>query len=571
MRAVQEAQEHEVRSRRHAKPSDFFVKSKTTLLWLLFNICCGRRDDGQGEFVNPAVLHGSTLHLLPNESFVCHELAVRAVKATGASALRVALLPPQLALPSWLLEVLESAPFLLPLSVRQSLATFIAGGARRSLYQAVSVNGADLGSCRIVSAEWARAFGNRPKTKETIRRGDHLLSDASKALWMAAEQRASMMFEFEGDKGTGLGPTVQFFSQVAKAMCESSLGLWRATGDGTVSVPPEGLYPRPRPVSFSLVEGESAPVPHPSPLPPHLEKLYYICGAAAARAFLDGRVFPLPLSAALWQHLRSRALFTRRRAFGAADMGLIDESVANVLRVLAGNQAKRARTEGDAPHSPPDEELAAMCLTFVVPGQEDVELILNGAETEVSPTNVVEFCRSLVRVMGTVSVSAAIDAFERGFSDVVPLYASVPMGPREFDAQIGGIATSATEPLWTRDELKRCITGNHGYNRDSVEVQLLVEVLLGFSPMEQSDFLNFCTGCPRLPVGGMTALGHITVVRKDPLQGEEKTKAGPAVLGLPSVNTCFKYLKLPPYADVATMRDCLLKAIRGSVDSFDLS
>ena len=42
-------------------------------------------------------------------------------------------------------------------------------------------------------------------------------------------------------------------------------------------------------------------------------------------------------------------------------------------------------------------------------------------------------------------------------------------------------------------------------------------------------------------------------------------------LGLPSVNTCFKYLKLPPYPSKEELKEKLLKAVNLSGDGFDLS
>jgi hypothetical protein len=63
------------------------------------------------------------------------------------------------------------------------------------------------------------------------------------------------MFEFEGDKGTGQGPTMQFFTKVAEHLSREGRGLWRGdlrsvttpTGEKKVThvkVPAEGLYPR---------------------------------------------------------------------------------------------------------------------------------------------------------------------------------------------------------------------------------------------------------------------------------------------------------------------------------------
>lgn len=75
-----------------------------------------------------------------------------------------------------------------------------------------------------------------------------------------------------------------------------------------------------------------------------------------------------------------------------------------------------------------------------------------------------------------------------------------------------------------------------------------------FAPKEQSKFLEFCTGCPRLPVGGLAKIGKIIVVKKDvEVSGSRGGETpGDQYPELPSVNTCFKYLKLPRWSTRST-------------------
>ena len=74
----------------------------------------------------------------------------------------------------------------------------------------------------------------------------------------------------------------------------------------------------------------------------------------------------------------------------------------------------------------------------------------------------------------------------------------------------------------------------------------LVEILEELSMEEQRAFLQFVTGAPRLPTGGLAALSpKLTIVRKH-------TSTGVGSLcdrDLPSVMTCANYLKLPPYTN----------------------
>ena len=74
----------------------------------------------------------------------------------------------------------------------------------------------------------------------------------------------------------------------------------------------------------------------------------------------------------------------------------------------------------------------------------------------------------------------------------------------------------------------------------------LVEILEELSMEEQRAFLQFVTGAPRLPTGGLAALSpKLTIVRKHTSTGVGSL----CDMDLPSVMTCANYLKLPPYTN----------------------
>lgn len=47
------------------------------------------------------------------------------------------------------------------------------------------------------------------------------------------------------------------------------------------------------------------------------------------------------------------------------------------------------------------------------------------------------------------------------------------------------------------------IKADHGFNLDSKSVRNLLQVMSELSPEERRDFLQFITGSPKLPIGGM--------------------------------------------------------------------
>jgi E3 ubiquitin-protein ligase TRIP12 len=93
----------------------------------------------------------------------------------------------------------------------------------------------------------------------------------------------------------------------------------------------------------------------------------------------------------------------------------------------------------------------------------------------------------------------------------------------------------------------------------------LLEVIQEFEGHQRRAFLQFITGSPRLPPGGLAALNpKLTVVRKQHNSNEADDD-------LPSVMTCANYLKLPPYSSKDKMREKLLYAITEGQGSFHLS
>lgn len=81
-----------------------------------------------------------------------------------------------------------------------------------------------------------------------------------------------------------------------------------------------------------------------------------------------------------------------------------------------------------------------------------------------------------------------------------------------------------------------------------------VSVLVGLNGEERKAFVQFVTGCPSLPPGGLGNLHpKLTIVRKVGRYEDE---------GYPSVNTCVHYLKLPEYSSEDILYQRLMAATK---------
>ena len=108
---------------------------------------------------------------------------------------------------------------------------------------------------------------------------------------------------------------------------------------------------------------------------------------------------------------------------------------------------------------------------------------------------------------------------------------------------------------------------DHGYTVDSESVRNLFLIMAEYDQDDQRAFLQFVTGCPRLPIGGFKSLSP-------PLTIVKKTFDSPEVRPddyLPSVMTCANYLKLPDYSTKEIMREKLRLAAAEGQYCFHLS
>lgn len=629
------------------KPSPFEQQPEVQLLLLLREMFVGRSDKDAAKGGDPASV------AFPN--IVSNELAALVVKSFHASALRVAILPLFFAVPRWVSFIIREAPFLLPLSLREKITRFACYGARRSLWHHIrklnlfplcTPNG--LAEPMETPVEWHQQLcanaDQQHGHKFTVHR-DRIAEDALRILRGSCELRFPITIEFEGDKGTGMGPTIQFYSLIARhALQPEVVGtFWRSgqelasaaveTGSPVVVPPSEGLFPASIPVEVDEHDSDLDILMHNSSFrsgrggsvgdggveeqqyktvscatfpnqtsPPRIssdsEQFYYFMGCALGRAFCDERIVPLALSSMVLEWIRigpppvylavpaqravdSMNLLAPYR-LGIEDVAKIDEPLARHLTYLRKLCSSQRRPAGDLPL---EQEIANLALSFTLPGDDSFSLLcprtsstkaITDAEV-VTAENLPQYIQRVCDCVAFESIAIPMRHMWWGFTDVVNHEGLQMLELDELGAILLGDTLHPSEPLWTREELVAVMVPDHGYSRESPQIQHLLDILLqDMSPHMQRQFLEFCTGCPRLPLGGLRSIGTITVVRRSGEDGHVATiVAGGTTDGnewpLPSVNTCFRYVKLPPYPTKEIMRDKLFRAITHCGTSFELS
>lgn len=209
-----------------------------------------------------------------------------------------------------------------------------------------------------------------------------------------------------------------------------------------------------------------------------------------------------------------------------------------------------------------------LCLTFTLPGTENIELVRNGHKKEVTESNMKEFVRSTLNCLFNDSVKLQVNAFRKGLNNVFKMEALKCFLFEELEGLISGEDSHSHKGLlkWNKKTLMENVIPDHGYNIASQTFLYFIDYMEGLDKEELRNFLMFITGSPRLPLGGLKSLRpHLTVVKRTCDEGEDPDNF------LPSVMTCQNYVKLPEYSSLEVLRTKMNYAVKEGVNSFNLS
>ncbi|EEF31560.1 hect ubiquitin-protein ligase, putative [Ricinus communis] len=488
-------------------------------------------------------------------------------------------------LPSWCYQLTKACPFLFPFETRRQYFYSTAFGLSRALYRLQQQQGADgHGSAN----EREVRVGRLQRQKVRVSR-NRILDSAAKVMEMYSSQKAVLEVEYFGEVGTGLGPTLEFYTLLSHDLQKVVLGMWRSNSssdkpsmeideDGNkngkvnncsdamgadVVQAPLGLFPRPWPPSADASEGSQFY---------KAVEYFRLVGRVMAKALQDGRLLDLPLSTAFYKLVLNQEL-------DLYDILSFDAEFGKVLQELHALVCRKRFLESSG-----TDNLDAisdlrfrgtliedLCLDFTLPGYPDY--ILKPGDETVDRNNLDEYISLVVDATVKSGIMRQMEAFRAGFNQVFDISSLQIFSPQELDYLLCG-----RRELWEPETLVDHIKFDHGYTAKSPAIINLLEIMGEFTPEQQRAFCQFVTGAPRLPPGGLAVLNpKLTIVRKHSSSAGNAAATngtGPSESAdddLPSVMTCANYLKLPPYSTKEIMYKKLLYAINEGQGSFDLS
>jgi E3 ubiquitin-protein ligase TRIP12 len=463
-------------------------------------------------------------------------------------------------LPDWAVILPRKFPFLFPLETRLFFLKSTSFGYSRLIdYWLSRSKEEETGSLSLSnSVSRVPMLGRSIRHKLRISR-DRIFPSAVKVMETYATNPGLIEIEFFDEVGSGLGPTLEFYSNVSKEFSKVKLYLWRSSSYSKLKENAEiyvkeksGLFPRPI---------------HKTD--PHLTNIllsFKVLGKFLARSFLDSRLVDFHFNPLFFELSMQYASKTRSRMNLLDSINKIkeiDESLASSLKHLSLYLDKFAVSpEGMWDNvEVSDVTVSDLMLTFVLPGYEDVKLVPNGDQVAVTAINLESYINKIIDYTIDGGIIEQIKSFVEGFSEIFPFTSLLLFSAKELTRLSGNELEN-----WKVETLISAIHADHGYTSNSPQLKWLIDIMSTFDKGQRRKFLKFITGSPRLPFDGFKGLSPpFTVVLKH-TEGDLKPDDY-----LPSVMTCANYLKLPCYSSFEVMQSKIIQAMNEGNGAFLLS
>lgn len=424
-------------------------------------------------------------------------------------------------LPDWSEDLACQFPFLFPFETRHLFLQSTSFGYSRSMarWQSSSQTGDD--NRRDQRREERPFLGRLQRQKVRISR-TRILESAMKVMELYGSSPSVLEVEYFEEVGTGLGPTLEFYSTVSKEFSKKKLKLWRENESNErdeFAFGKLGLFPAPMSEEHAKQESGKKQL-----------QLFKVLGKFVARSMLDSRIIDISFNPTLFRIGDGSS--TVSPSLGTVKS--VDRDLANSLLLLKKFANMKKAIEERSDLSPEQKQHALseikingahvedLSLDFTLPGYPSIELVKDGSNVPVTIENVKLYVDRVIDLTLGSGVQRQVDAFRSGFSQVFRYSSLRAFTPNELVMLFGRI-----EEDWTIESmfcvflsylnvytasvmltfifllaLMDSIKADHGFNMDSRSVRNLLQTMSELSTSQRRDFLQFVTGSPKLPIGG---------------------------------------------------------------------
>lgn len=354
-------------------------------------------------------------------------------------------------LPSWSEDLARLYPFLFPFETRHLFVQSTSFGYSRSMTR--WQNAQPTSDNRHDRNRDERPFlGRLQRQKVRISRA-RILESAMKVMHLYGHSPSVLEVEYFEEVGTGLGPTLEFYSSVSKEFSKKKLKLWReneSNDDDEYAFGKRGLFPAPMSAAQAATENGA-----------RILELFKTLGKFVARSMLDSRIIDVSFNPTFFRV--GEGTTAVQASLGAVKS--VDYDLAKSLKLLKQFADNKKRILGDATLTTEQKASAIkdivvqdcrvedLGLDFTLPGYP-IELVENGGDQQVTIDNVDTYVDKVVDMTLGSGVQRQADAFREGFSQVFPYSALKAFTPDELVMLFGRVDEDwSLESKWIISEL----------------------------------------------------------------------------------------------------------------------
>ncbi|KAL4856977.1 E3 ubiquitin-protein ligase UPL1 [Chlorella vulgaris] len=355
-------------------------------------------------------------------------------------------------------------------------------------------------------------------------RREHVFEDSFYQLRMRSteEMRAKLNVVFTGEEGVDAGGvTREWYQVMSREMFNPQFSLFMPVPEGGTT-----FQPNPN----SVIQNDEARGTN------HLDFFKFV-GRVVAKALYDGQLVDAHFTRSFYKHVLGQPL-----TYG--DIEAVDPEFYRTLRWMLENDITDVL------------DLVFAEETDYFGRKSVVELRPGGKDIKVTNDNKGEYVNAVARHRMTTAIRPQIDAFLKGFWEIVPRKLISLFNDHELELLICGLPEIDVDDL-------RANTEYTGYTAASPVVQWFWELVREMDKQDLALLVQFVTGTSKVPLDGFKALQGVHGPQRFQIH-----KAYGAADRLPSAHTCFNQLDMLEYESKEQLRDRLLLAIHEGSEGF---
>ena len=179
-----------------------------------------------------------------------------------------------------------------------------------------------------------------------------------------------------------------------------------------------------------------------------------------------------------------------------------------------------------------------------------VDLIPNGREIPVTEENKADYVRLVTDIRMTKSIEKQIEAFKRGFHEIIPHDDCKIFNELELELLMSGLPDIDMADMKANVEYT-------GYTASSPQINWFWRCVSKMDQMDLARLVMFVTGSSKMPLEGFSHLQGMNGIQKLQIH-----RVAGNTMRLPSAHTCFNQLDLPEYSSAEVLSERLLRAVR---------